>query len=420
MIALHEVVYMKMSSKYWMVLAAACGLAASSVGICFNTNGLFYTPISADFGVGRGSVAMISTIFTITSALMGMFTPRLIKPKTLKPILLAATVMMVGASALMSLCNSLFPLYLLCTVRGLGCGMCNFVTVTMLINNWFRKSHGVFTSIAMTFSGVPALVLSSLFTSVIQNHGWRTGFLAVAAAILICNLPAVLFPYTLRPEDSGMKAYGQEEYEQYKKENPTHVMRGSAPHFSYLSADFALAAGFTILVCIAFQVTQHFPAFAESKGFDSQFGALLLSVAMAGSVSCKLIYGSVADKLGNSKAMIITAFLSLISNFILLFSGSALSLEVGAFLNTVTAANSSVGIALIASDLFGAQNYSKAYPTISFMGSMVGAVSGTMIGYMYDLTGSYNAVLVTLAVIQALIILVVITAYRKKAAVKTA
>ena len=411
---------MKMSSKYWMVLAASCGLAASAVGICFNTNGLFYTPIAAEFGVGRGSVAMMSSIFSVASSSMGMITPHIIKPKSLKPLLFAATILMAGSTAMFTLCNSLFPLYLLCALRGLGCGICGFVTVTTLINNWFRKSHGVFTSIAMTFSGVPALILSSLFTGIIQSAGWRTGFLAVAAAIVLFNLPALLFPFTLRPQDSSMTAYGQEEYEKFLKENPTHVIRGRAPHFSFLSIEFALAAGFTILVCIAAQFTQHFPAFAESKGFDSQFGALLLSTAMAGSVSCKLIYGTGADRFGNSKAMIVTAFLSLISNFILLFTSARLTLQAGAFLCTVSAANSSVGIALIASDLFGAQNYSKGYPVISFMGSMIGALSGTLIGYMFDATGNYNVVLWTMAVVQALVIVCVIAAYRRKAAAEAA
>ena len=97
---------MKMSSKYWMVLAASCGLAASAVGICFNTNGLFYTPIAAEFGVGRGSVAMMSSIFSVASSSMGMITPHIIKPKSLKPLLFAATILMAGSTAMFSLCNS--------------------------------------------------------------------------------------------------------------------------------------------------------------------------------------------------------------------------------------------------------------------------------------------------------------------------
>ncbi len=141
---------------------------------------------------------------------------------------------------------------------------------------------------------------------------------------------------------------------------------------------------------------------------------------MAGSVSCKLIYGTGADRFGNSKAMIITAVLSLVSNFLLLFTSARLSLQAGAFLCTVSAANSSVGIALIASDMFGAQNYSKGYPVISFMGSMIGALSGTLIGYMFDATGNYNVVLWTMAVVQALVIVCVIAAYRRKAAAEAA
>jgi cyanate permease len=51
---------------------------------------------------------------------------------------------------------------------------------------------------------------------------------------------------------------------------------------------------------------------------------------------------------------------------------------------------------------------------------MIGALSGTLIGYMFDATGNYNVVLWTMAVVQALVIVCVIAAYRRKAAAEAA
>ena len=406
---------MKMKSKYWMVLAAACGLAASAVGVCMNTAGLFYSPIAADLGVGRGAVALTSTILSVIASFSGMITPRILKTKTLKPIIIIGTVLMAGSTALYALCPSLALIYILSAVKGFGVGMCNFVVVTMLINNWFRAHHGTFTSLAMTFSGVPGLFLSPVFTSIISTSGWRKGYLIVALSIVLFNLPAILFPYTLQPKDCGMVPFGQEDFEKHMHEQRKNRVRLPAPsQFSMMSLKFLLAALFTASVCMVAQMTQHFPSFAESKGFSSSVGALMLSVSMAGSVSCKLVYGSIADKLGNKLVLICTAAISGLSTLLLMFSGKELLLHIGSFLFTMTAANSSVGLALITSDLFGVQNYSKVYPTVSFIGSMTGAFAGTFFGLLYDMTKSYNIVLIIAGILQALVILSVILAYAQK------
>lgn len=404
---------MKMQSKYWMVLIAACGMAASSLGVCFGTAGLFYSPVANDLGVGRGAVALTSTILSLVNSFGGMLVPKILKPKTMKPVIFAATLLMAGSTALFSLCPSLALIYILSAFRGFGMGLGNFVLVTMLINNWFRKAHGTFTSIAMTFSAVPGLFLSPVFTKVIQASGWRTGYLAVALSIVLFNLPALLLPISLRPQDSGMKAYGQEEYEQHLKENPGHLVTGRPISFSFISAEFFLAAAYTGMVCIAAQMTQHFPTLAESKGFSSDVGALLLSVSMAGSVVCKLIYGTVADRIGSPKTIMTVAGLAGIACALLIISSAVLPMQAGAFMYNFTAANSSIGIALIGSDLFGPQNYSKVYPVLNFVGSIIGAFSGTVIGLLYDATQSYNIVLTGIGIMQVLCIVCIFTVYRK-------
>ncbi|MCF2653084.1 hypothetical protein [Anaeromassilibacillus senegalensis] len=40
--------------RHWLTVIACCGLAASSIGICTNAMGVFYTPVSEALGVGRG------------------------------------------------------------------------------------------------------------------------------------------------------------------------------------------------------------------------------------------------------------------------------------------------------------------------------------------------------------------------------
>ena len=52
----------QLKGKYLMVLIAVCGIAAASMGMLTNVSGLFFTPISEELGVGRGSVSLTLTI----------------------------------------------------------------------------------------------------------------------------------------------------------------------------------------------------------------------------------------------------------------------------------------------------------------------------------------------------------------------
>ena len=44
--------------RHWTTLAACCGIAASSIGMLTNSAGVFYSPVAAALGVGRGAFAL--------------------------------------------------------------------------------------------------------------------------------------------------------------------------------------------------------------------------------------------------------------------------------------------------------------------------------------------------------------------------
>ena len=145
-----------MKSRHIFVLIAMCGLAAASIGVSVNTAGGFYAPIAESLQAGRGSVAMMITIMSLTASVTAMFLPKILKESTLKLIILTATVLLVGATYLISFSSSLSMIYILSLLRGVGDGMINFVLVTMIVNYWFYARRGLFTSLVMAFSGVRA------------------------------------------------------------------------------------------------------------------------------------------------------------------------------------------------------------------------------------------------------------------------
>ncbi len=401
----------KMSAKHWLVLIAMCGLAGSSIGVAVNTAGVFYTPIAQDLGAGRGSISLTLTIMVVASSFVGLMIPSVLKEKTLKPIIITATVLLAGGTFLLSLCDQLWLLYAVNVVRGIGAGMIGFVLSTTVINSWFLKNHGLFTSIVMAFSGLPGVFLSSVFSSVIASGGWRKGYVMMALVMVLFNLPAILCPVTIKPEKQGLKPYGYEEYLQQKSENKITVVQETNTGVSYLSAEFLLAVLYAALVAIIFGATSHLPGFAEAAGMGAAVGALMLSVGNAANVVSKLFFGVICDRLGSKMAIVTMASVSIAGMLLLLFVPQAWAMLAGAFLFGFTAPNSAVGLVVLSTDLFGLANYRRVYPVISFVCAMTSAVAVTLLGVLYDLTQSYYVMFTALAVIQACVILTVLSIF---------
>ena len=86
---------------------------------------------------------------------------------------------------------NVWVLYFLSAARGMAGGILGTVLVTIVINGWFHTGSGLATSIAMACSGLTGAALSPVLSAVIQNAGWRSGYLVSAVIIGALNLPPV-------------------------------------------------------------------------------------------------------------------------------------------------------------------------------------------------------------------------------------
>ena len=70
------------SYKHWMIVLLMCCLAASSIGLCTNAIGVFYTPVAKSLKVLKGTFAMHATLSTLATALTSLKISKVIKGLT--------------------------------------------------------------------------------------------------------------------------------------------------------------------------------------------------------------------------------------------------------------------------------------------------------------------------------------------------
>lgn len=400
---------MKISIKHILVLIGMCGLVATSVGLITNVSGLFFTPISEDFGILKGSVSLTLTISNIVFALGGLTAPKLLKESRLKQLLIFGTVCIAGCTALLGLAPNLMIMYVLNAIRGFAGGVLGFVLITMVINNWFYAKAGLFTSIAMSCSGFAGALFSPIVSSIIENTGWRSGYLFVSVMMVILNLPAILFLPSLDPKTKNIMPYGYEEIPE-----PALAADDPVTTRTVSKSLFIFAILFAFMVSGSTALPQHFPGIAVNFGLDASQGALMLSVCMLMNSMGKIIFGILVDTLGSKKSILTFQILILAAIAGLWFIHAPMFMVIAAGIYGLTYALGAVGNVIVSKDLFGIENYARTYPKVSLAGTVSNAIFSSVIGFMYDFSGNYLSTLVLMFVMVAVSVVLILKAYQDK------
>jgi len=377
-------------SKHWIVLAALSFLAMSSLGLVINVGGVFLTPISQDLDILRGSISMHATLTQISSAVVGIFVPKLIKTFHLKKIILTGILLAAGSTIMLGLSNQVWQFNLFGTTRGIGAGLIALVPLTMIINQWFHSKQGIATSIVMTAPGLIGVLFSPIFSGLIEQFDWRISYISLGILMIMFSLFPLVYPFKFTPEQEGIKPYGHmekiEEEKENKKEGESVSKRDSArivtgPLIFYMFMAFFIS-GVTSFI-------QHLPGMAESFGFSAVIGGTMLSAAMVGNIVFKLLIGLLIDRTSALKASLIILGVSAVSAVGLSFISTellliALSFGIGSIYSVST-----VGITTMTTYFFGADNFGRVYPTVSFFKSFGVALFISIYGYIYDFTGTF-------------------------------
>ena len=376
------------SYKHWLIVFFMCCLSASSIGLCTNSIGVFYTPVSESLNVLRGTFALHATLSTLFTAMTSLFMPKLMKKYNYKILLLIGVLLASISTFLMAYSRSILLFYILGILRGIGIGTYSMVPLTMIISHWFDEKHGIATSIALSFSGLSGAVFSPLLAYWILQYGWETTYMIMALCIIILTIPPLIFPWTVKPQDSNLLPYG------YQKKEETKTIEHNSK-FNVFTISFLCMSIMTLLHTSITGISQHLSGFATSLGFASSIGASLLSLTMIGNISTKLIIGFLSDIFNPVKACLIMIIANIVSLLMFILGMNSLHLPIlmiAAFLFGSVYSVGAVGIPLLTRYYFKAENYSYAYSKIGFLTNVGSSLSLTLIGYLYDFTGTYQYV----------------------------
>lgn len=357
------------------VLVVCCCIVAASIGMLTNSAGVFFTPIAEDLGVGKGAVSMSLTLANIAYAFGGLMTVKVIHENNFKKMVFLFGTVYAISTALLSIAQSVFLLYVFSLIRGASTGIAGMVLVTILINNHYKEGVGFATSIALGFSGIAGALLSLVFTWMIGIAGWRLTYVVEGILAFLLYLPCIVGPVSLnnRIKEDAVES-----------KDTTTSTTGVVP-----LPIFILVCAYTFLIASVTALPQHFPSLASTAAV----GSLMVSVTMVMNTAGKIILGAISDKIGAEKALEGYGVLVVIGLLVLVsFKSHPIFSIVGAVLVGLVYAMAAVGPVLLSQNLFR-ESYNAYYPKVSLVGTISNALFTTAVGFVYDIANSYDPAL---------------------------
>lgn len=363
------------NKNQFSVLVVCCCIVAASIGMLTNSAGVFFTPIAEDLGVGKGAVSMSLTLANIAYAFGGLMTVKVIHENNFKKMVFLFGTVYAISTALLSIAQSVFLLYVFSLIRGASTGVAGMVLVTILINNHYKEGVGFATSIALGFSGIAGALLSLVFSWMIGIAGWRLTYAVEGILAFLLYLPCMIGPVSLnnRIKEDAVES-----------KDTTTSTTGVVP-----LPIFILVCAYTFLIASVTALPQHFPSLASTAAV----GSLMVSVTMVMNTAGKIILGAISDKIGAEKALEGYGVLVVIGLLVLVsFKSHPIFSIVGAVLVGLVYAMAAVGPVLLSQNLFR-ESYNAYYPKVSLVGTISNALFTTAVGFVYDIANSYDPAL---------------------------
>lgn len=394
----------KNNLRAWLTVLGCGMLIAGSVTFYTVVIGNFFVPASESLGSDYSSISLYSTLVYIGIAcglpFVGNWLPKI------PPIGIAgfAALQSIVVAAL-SFSTDVMWWWIGGWLIGVGMAFTSIVFISTVLTNWFTQKTGLAIGLAWALASVASAIMSPVTVSLMEMMDWRTSLLIFAVVGAVLAVPAALFLVSYSPEKKGMVPYGYAP----KVEGEVVMESGVPAKRAVKSLAFVLVALALALTQIVSVINAYFPMYAESVGFAPTVGAFMISVALIFDIVLNPVIGMTIDKFGAIKAFAAWSCVGILSMLILMASaGNEIIAYLGAGLGDTLYVLLGVGIASVASTVFGTKDYGKIFAYITIFGFAAGSVGGFIIASLYEGTGSFEAVfifcIITIVVIMAAVI----------------
>ena len=334
--------------------------------------------VQTDLGVDRSTASLIYALtmvgFAAGNLIVGRFVDQFGFFRSLLVTTAFTTIGFLGASY----ANSVEILTIWQILVGFGAAI-GFGPLMADISHWFQKRRGIALAVAASGNYLSGAIWPIALKSVLVEQGWRHAYFLIAMTVLITLTPLSLLLIRQIP----VAAINISERISISKANELSLSPRA------LQLLLALAG---LGCCIAMSMPQvHIVSFCMDLGYGPAVGAEMLSLMLFGGVASRLLFGVIADWIGGIKTVLAGSSLQCLALFLYLPFDGLVSLYIVSLIFGLSQGGIVPSYAVAVREYLPAREAGQRIGLI-VMATILGmAVGGWMSGWIYDLTGSYQA-----------------------------
>lgn len=334
--------------------------------------------VQAEFGVDRGGASIAYTATMIGFGLGNFLLGRAVDKWGITiPLIFAAFALgfgYIGAALVHDIW--LFSIFQGALI-GLGASA-SFAPLISDISRWFLKRRGIAVAIVANGNYIGGAIWPHFLETLMAFDNWRLAYIGTGILCFAAMAP-MAFLLKQRPPELHI-APGQ------NASGATRVTDLSPAHLQWL----LIIAG--IGCCVAMSMPQvHIVALCADLGFGVAAGAGMLSLMLMGGVVSRLISGLLADRFGGVVTLLIGSVLQCIALILYLPFNTLGSLYIVSLIFGLSQGGIVPSYAVIVREYLPAREAGSRIGIV-IMATVAGmALGGWLSGWIYDLTGSYQA-----------------------------
>ena len=391
----------------WYVLAASFLILFLSSGARF-TVGIAFKPLIAEFGWSRSAVSLAVFLNMAVYSLSVIATGKLYDRFGPKWVIIVSTILVSSGYMLIALTQTLWHfLVLYGVVAALGLGGTTVPIFAALMSKWFEKRRGLTISLALSGNCLGQFALVPLFSTLITDYGWRASHLWIGLMMLVLNLGLTFLVIRGDPEDLGVVPYGRKEESRSPSliddADDTPPVRDLGLRDAMRTSSFWLFVLF-MFVCGSgdFLMTTHMIPMVTDFGIPAVTASNMLAWFGLLSLAGILVAGPASDLIGDKIPIALTFLLRVFAFLLVIAYQNLTSFYVFALIFGFSYLVTAPLTPTLVGRLYGFSHVgvlSGFITTVHHLGGGFAAWGG---GVLFDMTGSYQAVLVISAILAAI------------------
>lgn len=371
----------------WLVVGTSAALLALGLGMYNSTNSVFVKPICDSLGFARGEFTLHRTIITLVGALLMPVYGGLIQRIGVRRVLLFSSVLLGAVTLGYSFAKKLWHFYALAAINGVFYNGVGFMTVGILVNDWFDGKKGLALGLAYSGSGLGGAIMVPVVSRVIVLAGWQWAYRLMAALGVAVMLPVVLLLVRDRPAQLGLHPLAAD--------GPSPRVQPGESGLSLREAlrtgrFWMLIAAFALINAFASATNTHSAPYLSDLGYSVPFVSSVVSLFMLFLTLGKIALGLIYDRAGALTGNILIAVLCLGYPVCALLARLHWMPWVYAVFVGLASCGVSVPVTILIGRYFGGRDFPALFSFTSMISSLAASASVPAMGAIYDVTGSYR------------------------------